>query len=165
MRLLMAVSRDGYLCKGPDDDMSWTGEADKRVFKSLSLVYGVCFMGSRTAAIMKAKLPGRTLHTLSRSGSFTLQTASIQYPHAWLLGGPTVAYRAIVSDYVNEAHLCFVQATVFECPITLERMLDPVSVVPLLQSMRSAGWQRSGSVNHDGGVKQVVFRRSVTDGT
>ena len=37
MKLLMAMSKDGYLAKGPEDDMKWTGSVDKRDVTWLSL--------------------------------------------------------------------------------------------------------------------------------
>jgi dihydrofolate reductase len=37
MKLIMACSRDGYLAKSANDDMSWTEGDDKKVFKLLTM--------------------------------------------------------------------------------------------------------------------------------
>ena len=48
LRLIMAVSADGYLASGLNDDMSWTGQLDKTIFKLLTSVGGVVGAGHNT---------------------------------------------------------------------------------------------------------------------
>jgi dihydrofolate reductase len=68
LKLIMAVSADGYLADGPDDDMSWTGKLDKLVFKLLTSVGGPLGAGRRTFMSLP-NLPGRELVCLtSRTG-------------------------------------------------------------------------------------------------
>lgn len=110
MKLIMAVSADGYVAKGPTDDMSWTGRADKHAFRLLTSVGGVCAAGSRTFDQMP-KLPGRELIRLTRhappnfddSSSMTLGRFAYLHPSGWLLGGPTVAQEAFELGMVDEA--------------------------------------------------------------
>ena len=90
MRLLMAVSGDGFLCRGPSDDMSWTGKVDKLLFRVLTGVGRVCAVGSTTRRVMR-DLPGRTLLELSCADhtGYTLEMFARDHPGGWLLGGPT----------------------------------------------------------------------------
>lgn len=103
MRLLMAASLDGYLCRDERDDMSWTGPADKALFRALTGVGRVCAAGRTTWNIMP-KLEGRQLIPLSR-GCFDLARLQALHPDAWLLGGPTVARAAVLYGMVDEFHL------------------------------------------------------------
>ncbi len=106
MRLLLAVSADGFLAKGPDDDMRWTGPVDKAIFRLLTLSNGndVLLAGSRTFDQMP-KLPGRQMERLSRDG-MTLEMAAGRWPDAWLIGGPTVAVEALKLGLVSRAFMC-----------------------------------------------------------
>ncbi len=45
MRLIMGVSADGYVAMDDEDDMSWLGETDKKVFRIITGVGGVCAVG------------------------------------------------------------------------------------------------------------------------
>lgn len=105
MRLIMAVSADGYVSQGPEDDMSWTGRADKQAFRLLTSVGGVCAAGSTTFDRMP-ELPGRTLIRLTRmaqEGSMTLGRFAHLHPGGWLLGGATVAREAFDLGMIDEA--------------------------------------------------------------
>ncbi len=106
MRLLMAVSADGFLCRGPTDDMMWTGSMDKRLFRVLTGVGRVCAAGSTTRDVMR-DLPGRTLFELSRGG-YTLEDFARDHPNGWLLGGPTVAEAALRAKLLDEVHLSWI---------------------------------------------------------
>jgi dihydrofolate reductase len=108
MRLLMAVSVDGFLCIGPDDDMTWTGPADKTLFRALTSVGGICAAGSATWRIMP-RLEGRQLIPVSRSG-YTLHRLEAEHPEAWLIGGPTIAVAALRLGLVTEMHLSVVHS-------------------------------------------------------
>jgi hypothetical protein len=104
----MAVSGDGYLARGPDDDMSWTGPLDKAVFRALTAIGGVVAAGSHTFDLMPKVLHGRTLLRLSRTSilSWSLEQLARVQPGAWLVGGPTVVRAALDSNLVAEVHLC-----------------------------------------------------------
>lgn len=108
MKLILAVSRDGFLASGPDDNMRWTGPADKYAFRLLTLSDGQPLLAGRTTAASLPLLPGRRVISLSRSGP-SLEAAAIRFPEAWLIGGPTVAEEALRLGLVNRVFLHHVQ--------------------------------------------------------
>lgn len=102
MRLVMAISKDGYVARGNHDTMQWTGSTDKALFKLVTLIGGgVIAAGSKTAAILPI-LPGRTVLTLSRD-VYTLHNFAEEYPDGILIGGQTVALEALELGLVDEA--------------------------------------------------------------
>lgn len=129
LKLILAVSADGFLATGPDDDMRWTGKTDKRVFRLLTSVGAVCGAG-RTTWEQMPKLPGRRLVPLSRTAEksairlspassgmpaddsiqieecMTLGRFAHLHPEGWLIGGPTVAMEALGIGLVDQAFLC-----------------------------------------------------------
>lgn len=121
MRLLLASSADGYLARGPEDDMTWTGRVDKALFRLLTLSGGTgapdtVLVGSRTFDQMP-KLPGRDMVRLSNDGlpgSMTLEQAAAHHPRAWLIGGPTVAIEALRRGLVDRAFICVSPVTLGE---------------------------------------------------
>ena len=116
MRLLLASSADGYLARGPEDDMKWTGPIDKAVFRLLTLSNGnaVLLAGSRTFDQMP-KLPGRRMERLSRGpNGLTLADAAARWPDAWLIGGPEVSVEALRLGLVTRAFICISQAELRE---------------------------------------------------
>lgn len=49
MKAIFVESLNGYLAKGPNDDMSWTPKLDKKIFKLLSFALGgIYFCSKRT---------------------------------------------------------------------------------------------------------------------
>jgi dihydrofolate reductase len=114
MRLILAVSADGYFASGPEDDMSWTTPSDKAVFRLLTGSGGACGAGSRTFDQLP-ELPGRTVFRLTRSPdapgappdhSATLEWFAHRHPDGWLLGGPEIAQVAVEQNLVESAYLC-----------------------------------------------------------
>ncbi len=111
LRLVMAMSGDGFVARGPGDDMSWTAPEDKRLFSLVTRTRGaLCVVSDRTRRQMPTTLPGRRLVTIRRSpdtfGSpddMTLESAAETTDGAWLLGGQTLALEAIRRDLVWEA--------------------------------------------------------------
>jgi len=115
MRLVMAVSADGYVARGLDDDMRWAGRADKQAFRLLTSVGGVCAAGSTTFGLMPG-LQGRRLVQLTRRApqgfdqldgarSMTLSQFAYAHPNGWLLGGQTVALEALDGMMLDEVFL------------------------------------------------------------
>jgi dihydrofolate reductase len=97
MRLLMAVSKDGFLAKSPEDDMQWTGSTDKKLFWLLTqFEHGPLLISEKSAAQMPT-LPGRQIVKLSSSNRklLSLEQAAAWFEHGLLLGGPTLARTAI----------------------------------------------------------------------
>lgn len=106
MKLIMALSADGFLCRSENDPMNWLPAIDKRIFRVITGVGGICAAGRKTCEVMPLELTGRRLLSLSRDG-FTLDHLAGLYPDAWLLGGQTVALQAFLSGYIHEVHLCW----------------------------------------------------------
>ena len=106
MKLIMAVSADGFVARKQDDDMSWLGWADKAVFRILTGVGSapLC-VGRRSAMHMPVVLPGRILYQVDRDQR-TLEAFYAEHPDAWLLGGQKLALYAIEAGMVSEAHIC-----------------------------------------------------------
>lgn len=118
LRAIMAVSADGYVSRGPDDDMSWTGPEDKRLFRTAT---EGCAIGAGTTTwrLMKdLELPGRKLVRISRAPLRKLENESIRtlggfaetYPDGWLIGGQTVLLAGIDEGLVDRVLLSIVSA-------------------------------------------------------
>lgn len=111
MRLVMAVSKDGWLARCHDDNMTWLGADDKAAFRLLTSTNGGHVgVGSKTAECMPPVLPGRSLLVLS-TRSCARRWGSLDdfhrcYPGGSLIGGPTVALEALRKSYITEVHLC-----------------------------------------------------------
>lgn len=111
MKLIMVVSADGYVAREANDDMSWAGPTDKAVFRLLTMVGSHLACGEKTFNLMKGvKLPGRTLHVLSRcpyhNVVYDLKWFNRNYPTGWLIGGQKLAMRALNYDMVDQAFIC-----------------------------------------------------------
>ena len=109
MKLIMAVSGNGFVAKGPDDDMSWTGPTDKAVFKLLTSTSDVLAVSAKSLESMPEQLPGRGklygLSTDSRRG-VSLEDFAAMFPDAWLLGGQELALYAMKNGFVDKAYIC-----------------------------------------------------------
>lgn len=102
MKLLMAMSKDGYLAKGPEDDMKWTGSVDKRLFWLLTQFSEEPTLIGRRSAELMPDLPGRHLVKLD-STNYTLDLAMARHENAVLIGGPTLAMKAIAKGMISTA--------------------------------------------------------------
>lgn len=146
MKLILAVSRDGFLASGPDDDMRWTGPADKYAFKLLTLSDGQPLLAGKRTAQMLPVLPGRDVIHLSRGTYMTVETAGRVMPDAWLIGGPTVAMEALRLGLVHRAFIHRVQHVLGE----------GIPFMPLRELMPEQPW---GYVKNDHLVIEV-YRES-----
>lgn len=142
MKLIMAVSKDGYVSREPDDDMSWTGSMDKAIFRLLTSVGGEIACGSRTYELMKnLALPGRRVHRLSSrpvqpydpEGPVYRDLAWFQrtHPNGWLIGGQSIAINALQMGLVEEAYVCQSERKCFpgdggECCVLGIELREPV---------------------------------------
>ena len=94
MKLLMAMSSDGFLAKNKDDDMKWTGKTDKQLFWLLTqFSAGPLLIGERSAEHMPSLFGRRVLKLNSKRAP--LQYAAELYSEAILLGGPNLAKVAL----------------------------------------------------------------------
>ncbi len=165
MRLILAVSHDGYLAQGLEDDMSWTTPTDKKVFRLLTQVGGVCGVGYASRRLMPGRLEGRKLVSITQDGrrvlnyhptpsthgpydpvpdwaavepSMTLGAFAHAHPDGWLLGGPRLALEAMSLRMVDQAFMCRV-------PMRLGGGL-PDLITPRLQASDGAEWSLSQSI-------------------
>lgn len=118
MRLVLAVSADGFLAKDSTDDMKWTGPLDKAVFRLLTLSdNNPLLLAGRVTYDQMPPLPGRRMVKLSRSPTVTNENdliistnldraAALWQSKAWLIGGPGVAMEALKKGYVTRAFIC-----------------------------------------------------------
>lgn len=182
LKLVMAVSKDGFVSMGPDDDMLWTGPDDKKAFRLLTSVGGVLGAGSRTfrnlprlkgrkvvcISTRKLMVPNYELREVSKAPlqphgvvsanagyeeAMSLGMFSRRYPTGWLIGGQTVAQDAISVGLVDQVFLC-------RAPIELHRstLFDPRVAQPDLISRMVSRWSRQERLSI-GGTSVEVWRR------
>ena len=65
--LLMALTADGMIARGPSHFPDWTSRQDKAMFKKVTQKAGVLIMGSRTYDAIGKPLPGRKNIVLTRN--------------------------------------------------------------------------------------------------
>lgn len=65
--VLMALTVDGFIGRSTNDFPSWSGSADKRLFKNVSTRAGVVIMGSRTFDTIGKPLKDRQNIILTRN--------------------------------------------------------------------------------------------------
>jgi dihydrofolate reductase len=106
LKLLMAVSADGFVARGENDDMRWTGPADKFLFKLLTTASDQVLLAGSTTYDQMPPLPHRKLVRLTRKPcGLTLRQAAHFYGEAWLIGGPTIALEALSLGLVERAYI------------------------------------------------------------
>ncbi len=108
MQLILGISADKYVSKGPNDNMKWLGSDDKSIFKLLTLgAHNVNFAASSKTCDYIPFLPGRgPVIRLSRN-DYSLDKFYNKNPNGVLLGGQTIAEEAIKSKIIDRVHLCF----------------------------------------------------------
>ena len=132
MQILLAVSADGFFARGIDDDMSWTSTLDKKVFRLItSIGASEVIVGSTTAKLLP-NLPGRKVIRVSkkdRSG-ISLALACANHPEATIIGGPTVAFKALLLGVVS-------RVIIHRVPCVLG---DGISARPVLACLPAASF-------------------------
>lgn len=148
MRLIMAISRNGYVSRGPTDTMTWTGPTDKAVFKLLTSTEDVLAASAQTLEYMPSALPGRgkvfALSTNPMRG-VALEDLAPAAPNAWLLGGQTIGLHAMRNGFVDQVYLCLNPAVIDteEFPEAQADMLRPYLESRQEAAGRGAWWERS----------------------
>lgn len=134
MKLIMAVSEDGYMSRSKCDDMRWLGRTDKAVFRLLTLTdRDPLFVSARSRPYIPELLPGRYLYSLSTKAEhgpgtrMSLRQVARGWPRAWLLGGPTLARIALEQGHVDEVHLCRSDRKAFPDSMAMGAIADTVS--------------------------------------
>lgn len=105
MKVIFVESHNGYLAKGPGDDMLWTPKLDKQLFKLISCAFGGIYVCSRnTYRLLPKKMlldDNRKFIIAEKTGFNSLYNLNKIFPNAVLIGGPDflkAAYDAKVID-------------------------------------------------------------------
>lgn len=163
MKLIMAISRNGYVARSADDDMSWTGPADKAVFKLLTSTHPVLAVSAKTLEYMPKSLPGRgklyALSTDPRKG-MSLEDMTRFAPDAWLLGGQEIALYALKNGFVTKAYLCIADTDVEPRPEAIQDRLRPYFEGRRYVKGRGSWWDQTLRVTIDGLMVEVWERGS-----
>lgn len=132
LRGILAVSADGLLARGPNDDMSWTGKLDKQLFKLLTCVGGDIGVGTSTWLSMPRQLQGRRLHLLSRDrtvrGAVTLEDFVELYDNTWI-ASPGLVLAAIQDGLMSQMFMCRVQVKAAGQSDPKQHVLDTITPV------------------------------------
>lgn len=98
--LVMALTADGKIGRGPEDFPDWTGREDKRRFKEVTLAAGVVIMGSKTYDVIGKPLPGRKNIVLTRKAQRWSSSQSLVFtgesPEELLAGLERQGYQTVV---------------------------------------------------------------------
>ena len=163
MNLIMAISRNGYVARSADDDMSWTGPIDKAVFKLLTSTHPVLAVSAKTLEYMPKSLPGRgklyALSTDPRKG-VSLEDMTRFAPDAWLLGGQEIALYALKNGFVTKAYLCIAAADVEPGPDAIQDRLRPYFEGRRYVKGRGSWWDQTLRVTIDSLMVEVWERGS-----
>lgn len=105
MKAIFVESNNGYLARGPEDDMRWTPKLDKQLFKLLSCAFGgICVCSRHTYELLPKQMiydSNRRFIIAERIGQNSLVSLNKRFPNAVLIGGPTflkAAYDLKVID-------------------------------------------------------------------
>ena len=151
--LLMALTVDGKIARGPEDFPDWTGTEDKRMFKKSTLKAGVLIMGSKTYDTIGKPLPGRKNIVLSRNKSRVSQHEDLVftsknprelisdlrregYETVILAGGSQINTLFARNDLIDEIHVTYVPR-VFGIGLSL--FAEPVSIILDLIDFQALG--------------------------
>lgn len=167
MKLIMAVSGDGFVAKGPDDDMSWTGPIDKAVFKLLTSTSDVLAVSAKSLEFMPQELPGRGklygLSTDPRRG-VQLEDFAAMFPDAWLLGGQELALYAMKNGFVDKAYICRALDAQADGPSAIRDKLTDYFARRRYTKGRGSWWDQVMRVKMDQLLVEVYERGSAVDG-
>ena len=112
MKAIFVESLNGYLARGPDDDMLWTPSLDKKLFKLLSFAFGGLYVCSQhTYDLLPITMRNdinRRFITADKDGKNSLKELKKKYPNGVLIGGP----RFLVAAYDIGAIDTFIITTV-----------------------------------------------------
>ena len=153
MKLIMAVSADGFVAASETDDMSWTGPIDKAVFKLLTSTSDVLAVSAKSLQSMPKSLPGRgRIYGLSTDPlvGVTLEALAPVAPDAWLLGGQELALYALKNGFVSKAYICVSPAYIASPEnegTRIEDKLQPYFSRRLKSPGRGSWWENSLKIN------------------
>ncbi len=92
MKAIFVESQNGYLARGAMDDMMWTPQLDKKLFRLLSFAFGGVYVCSRhTYSLLPYAMrndKNRKFIIADRDGQNSLYKLNMRYPNGVLVGGP-----------------------------------------------------------------------------
>lgn len=129
MKAIFVESANGYMAKGPDDDMLWTPSLDKKIYRLLSFALGGVYVVSDvTYKLLPQKMlndPNRTFIVAEITGPNSLINLNKKYPQAILIGGPTFLKAADKLNLIDTYIITTVNEEIqsseeFKNPFTLD---------------------------------------------
>lgn len=162
LNLVMAVSKEDMVARGPDDNMSWTGSLDKSIFRLLTFTNPVIGMSRRSILQLPGRqLPGRKLIELSRYG-LTVESFAESYPCAWLGAGPSLAVAALEAQVVSKVFLVHLGSRSIGFHGS-EAVRNPVTPYVSGAHGHNAGWDTVATIAFPEETMVCVYHRK-TDG-
>ena len=105
MKAVFVESSNGYIAQGPEDNMLWTPQTDKKIFRLISSLYGgVCICSRRTYDLLPKKMlydENRKFIVAEKTGCKSLRQLNKSYPNAILIGGPTFLKAAYEENVID----------------------------------------------------------------
>jgi dihydrofolate reductase len=109
LRVVMAVSNDGFVARDDQDNMKWTGQEDKNIFRVLTGIGGDIAVGRTTFDQMPELSGGRRLICVSRDEALGISLSELfqlsRSRPVWLAGGQTVVMSALRHRMIREVHI------------------------------------------------------------
>lgn len=103
MKAILAVSEDGYVARGPSDDMKWTGSLDKGFFKMYTMQKDAILLAGTTTYKSLPTLEGRTILPVDRK-SFPYYVKNRNKENYICIGGwkffTELYYKAAINEIV-----------------------------------------------------------------
>ncbi|MBO4583160.1 MAG: hypothetical protein J5714_03855 [Alphaproteobacteria bacterium] len=133
MKAIFAESSNGYMARGPKDDMSWTPGLDKKIFSLLTVFdSGKCVCSNKTYALLPQKMlsdPARRYIIAEKTGPNSLVALNqVYHDDAILIGGPTI---------LKEAYNLSILNTIVVTTVKTEIMADPKYKNPLADVLKN----------------------------
>lgn len=162
LKMVMAVSKEGYVARGPRDNMAWTGSLDKALFRLLTLSDPVVGMSKRTLDLLPGKqwekgLPGREVVELSRFGT-TVEKFALDHPGAWLAAGPSLGIAAIEAGVVKRVFMCHLRHMSIGV-LDAKAIRDPITPHITGAYGHNKGWYMKASIPIQDAIDVKLYER------
>ncbi len=122
--ILAAVTADGMIARNDHHFPDWSGRADKKLFKEITMKSGVVIMGSRTFDVIGKPLNGRKNIVMTRNKDRPVGASNLvfsndepaeiiaglageNYSQAVIAGGSIINTLFVAQELVDELHLIY----------------------------------------------------------
>jgi len=136
MIAIYAISNNGYMARGPNDDMSWTSSLDKKIFNLLTTAFGDCVSSKTSYHLLPQKMrddPMRNIYIAERTGKKSLVELNRRNPKIVLIGGPTILKAAYDLNILH---------TIIVTKVKIDIMGDPKYKDPLADVLKNQNPKR-----------------------